>query len=98
MNKMYLTIGAVAIAALVGFGVMTKEQGDSAETMMSNLSSTMESGLAGATNAIENTMDDAVAATENLAQDAADMIEPAAGEVEAEAETMMDKMNGMMNN
>lgn len=89
-KKMMLTIAAVAIAALVGFGVMTQEQGDKTEGMLSNLSSTMESGISDAVDATQELAADA----ESLADDAMNKTEPAAGE----AEEMMNKMEDAMSN
>jgi ABC-type transport system involved in cytochrome bd biosynthesis fused ATPase/permease subunit len=101
MNKTYLTIGAVAIAALVGFGILTAEQGEKADNVLANLSDSTETFVSDVANATEEGLasdaqdaaNEAMEATADAAQDAMqsaeEAIEPAAGEAEAEMDKMM---------
>lgn len=69
-TKMILTVAGVAVVALVGFGIMTQEQGDNAENMISSFSETTEQYAPDVADAVETGMDNVTATTQDLAADA----------------------------
>lgn len=96
MNKKYLMIAGVAVVALVAFGIMTQEQGDNADNMLTNMSASIEEGMDSTVEATEEmaadaeaTADEAYQAAVEEMKDAKDAIEPAAGEAE---ETMEEEV------
>jgi len=108
MNKIILTVAAVAIAGFLAFGVLTPEQGEQAEGVLAGFSETAQEGLDNAVDATqelaadtEAAADDAYEATADAAQDAFDSIEnaiePAAGDVEEAGEEVQDELNDAAN-
>jgi phage-related minor tail protein len=112
-TKMILTVAGVAVVALVGFGVMTQDQGDKAESMISNFSNTTEQYVSDVANAVETGMDNVTETAQDLAADAesaADNAYQAAVEemnaisedaiepAAGEAEEMMNDMEDKMSN
>lgn len=77
MNKTYLSIAGVAVVALVGFGILSQEQGDNANNLISNFGGDAQSITSGIASAVESTTTNLVDGAQDLASDATQATEEA---------------------
>jgi len=81
MNKTYLTIAGVAVVALVGFGILSQQQNDQNENILSDLQNSTEEFTSNVATNVEQGYDATVEGAEELAADANQAYEDAVAEV-----------------